>query len=93
MNKLEYGKSYLKIFFIIVGIMLFMSRFSKLIGALSFSLCFFYLGIMQLYSGISLNSRWVAEDTKERHPFRFYISVVLSFLVGVFLFIGAMSLR
>ena len=91
MKKMEYGKNYAYIFFIFLGIMLFLSvaRFSKFIILFTFSLFFLCLSLLELHSGIALSRSWTADCRKKDHPFQFYISVILGFIVGSFMLVMA----
>jgi len=81
--KLEHNKNYAYLFFVIVGLTLFSFLISggKLTG-LVFGLSFYYLGILQLRSGVALSRSWTAKYKKEEHPFMFWIGVILSFVFG-----------
>lgn len=84
--KLEPNKNYAYLFFIIVGVTVlsvFITR-GRLTG-LIFSLCFYYLGFIQLYSGVALSRSWTATYTKEDYPIIFWIMVILSFVAGTFI--------
>jgi hypothetical protein len=90
MSKLRYGKGYAKFFFLFIGIVIFLGFiFGKLASGLAFSLTIFYLGILQLYSGVSLNRAWVAKYTKQAHPVIFYVSTALCFVIGFFIFLAS----
>ncbi len=81
--KLEPNRNYAYLFFIIAAIVIlsvFITR-GKLTG-LIFSLCFYYLGFIQLYSGVALSRSWTAAYKKEDHPIIFWIMVILMFVAG-----------
>ncbi|SRR6266498_5245425 len=83
--KLEHNKNYAYLFLIIVGLV--MGSFfiiGEQLSLLLFALSFYYLGILQLRSGIMLNSLWTAKYRKEQYPFIFYIGTILLFAIGTF---------
>jgi hypothetical protein len=44
---------------------------------------------LELHSGIALSRSWTADCRKKDHPFQFYISVILGFIVGSFMLVMA----
>lgn len=90
--KLEPNRNYAYLFFIIVAITLlsvFITR-GKLTG-LIFSLCFYYLGFIQLYSGVALSHSWTATYTKEDYPIIFWVMVILTFVAGTLILTMSIS--
>jgi hypothetical protein len=85
--KLEHNKNYAYLFLVIVGLTLlcFVLTRGRLTG-LVFSLCFYYLAILQLHSRVALNSFWTAKYKKEEHPFIFWTVVILCFVMGTLYF-------
>jgi len=78
--KLEHNRNYAFLFFIIIGLpILSVFIFGEAFSALLFFLSFYFLGILQLYSGVALNRQWTAEYKKEDHPFVFWTVIILSF--------------
>jgi uncharacterized membrane protein YfcA len=86
--KLELGRNYAYLFFVIVGITLFLGLFfSEKLAEVLFSSSFYFLGFLQLYSGIMLDRSWTAKFKKEKNPFRFRLGIFATFLIGTFSFI------
>jgi hypothetical protein len=81
--KLEHNKNYAYLFLVIVGL----TVFSFLIGGGKFSgfvffLSLYYLGALQLHSGVALSSSWTAKYKREENPFIFWIIIVMCFAMG-----------
>jgi len=90
--KLEPNKNYAYLFFIIAGVTVLSVFITKgKLTALVFSMCFYYLGFIQLYSGIALSHSWSAIYTKADYPIIFWFSVVLTFVMGTALLTGFFS--
>jgi len=90
--KLEHNRNYAYLFFVIIGLTLFswLTIGEKLSGIMFF-LSFYYLGILQLQSGLVLNRSWTAKYKKEEHPFMFWIAIILSFAMGTLGLIAVLS--
>jgi hypothetical protein len=91
MKKLEYGKNYAYLFFIIMGIVLFLflTGLSKVVALIVFSISFAYLSVLELYSGIALSRSWTANCRKKDHPVQFYTSVILGLISSAFMLVAA----
>jgi hypothetical protein len=80
--KLEPGRNYAYIFFVIVGLTLLTAfLFGENFGGIFFFLSFYYLGVLQYRSGVVLNRSWTAQYRKNNgYP----TTVFLCFAVGTF---------
>jgi hypothetical protein len=80
--KLEPGRNYAYIFFVIVGLTLLTAfLFGETISGMFFFLSFYYLGALQYRSGVVLNRSWTAQyRINKGYP----TAVLLCFVVGTF---------
>jgi len=86
--KLEHNKNYAYLFFVIVGLILFSFLvIGEKLSGLLFFLSFYYLGVLQLQSGLVLDRSWTAKYKKEEHPFIFWTGIILSFVMGTLGFV------
>ena len=92
MDKLQYGKNYAHLFFIFVGISIFLSLFGfgRFISLMFIALYLLIISTLQLVSGVAIGDRgWNANCRKEDHPWQFYLIVILGFLIGIVCLISA----
>ena len=81
--RLEYHKNYAYLFFILVAVvLLFGFAFEESSAGVVMFLAFYFLGFLQLRSGVALDQSWTARYTKTKNPKRFRASIVLSFAAG-----------
>ena len=79
--KLEPGRNYAYIFIAITCLtLLFYFIFGEKIGGVFFFITFYYLGAIQLRSGLFFNKSWTAQYRRKNQGVP--ISVILSFIFG-----------
>ncbi len=80
--KLEAGRNYAHIFFVMVGLTLLLGLiFGEKVGGTFFFFCFYYIGALQLRSGLTFNRSWTAQRRKDKNV---STTATWCFVIGTF---------
>ena len=96
MKRLVEGESYKFLIFELIAISIVLSvPFALFFGpqyfAFGFLATMYYLAIIQIYSGVALSRRWVAEYSKGDHPLMFYLVITVNIFAPTWLLYHLLS--